>query len=245
MLPSRSIYRGNGQAVRFPYENAVNLIFLERMSPERDRDCLSYETDLERGRGLLPGAILSFMKGLASPRQPRFFRPLAWSGIIGAIVISFACGPRSASDMSAPEKKAIADSLKRLVVSAYDLSKPDPVKRLMSLYPTDGRVISASGGVTTTTRPQLQEAIEAFWTYVGQNMRQPRWEWTSMTVDVLASDAAVMTSTYRIPHLTPMGMNHVIGGAWTAVFQKRGGKWVIIQEHLSDVQSNPNIQTNP
>jgi hypothetical protein len=147
--------------------------------------------------------------------------------------------------MSAAEKKTIADSLKHLVVNTYDLTKPDPVKRLMSLYPDEGRVISASGGVTTTTRPQLQQAIQAFWTYVGQNMRQPRWEWTSMTVDVLAPDAAVMTSTYRIPHLTPMGMNHVIGGAWTAVFQKRGGKWVIIQEHLSDVQSNPNLQTNP
>ena len=218
------------------------------MSPERDRDCLSYETDLESGAVLSRTLYFALMKGFASPRtrrRPLFFRQLAWSGIIGAIVISFACGPRSASDMSAAEKKAIADSLKRLVISAYDLSKPDPVKRLMSLYPTDGRVISASGGVTTTTRPQLQEAIQAFWTYVGQNMRQPRWEWTSMTVDVLAPDAAVMTSTYRIPHLTPMGMNHVIGGAWTAVFQKRGGKWVIIQEHLSDVQSNPNIQTNP
>lgn len=158
---------------------------------------------------------------------------------------SFACGPRSASDMSSAGKAAIADSLKHLVVATYDLSKPDPVSRLMSLYPTDGRVISASGGVMTTTRPRLQQAIEAFWTYVGQNMKQPRWEWTSMTVDVLAPDAAVMTSTYRIPHLTPMGMNHVIGGAWTAVFQKRGGKWVIIQEHLSDVQSNPNIQTSP
>jgi hypothetical protein len=65
-----------------------------------------------------------------------------------------------------------------------------------------------------------------------------------MNVDVLAPDAAVMTSTYRVPHLTPMGIDHVIGGAWTAVFQKRGGRWVIIQEHLSDVQSNPNIQMN-
>jgi hypothetical protein len=188
------------------------------------------------------------MNGYASPcphHLGRFFRALAWSGMIGAIVVSFACGPRTGANMSAAEKNAIADSLKRLVVSTYDLSKPDPVNRLMSLYPTDGRVISASGGVTTTTRPDLQKAIQAFWTYVGQNMRQPRWEWTSMTVDVLAPDAAVMTSTYQIPHLTPMGMNHVIGGAWTAVFQKRGGKWVIIQEHLSDVQSNPNIQTNP
>jgi len=187
----------------------------------------------------------SLMSAFVSPRRLRFVGPLAWSGVLGALVVLFACGPRSGSDMSAADKKAIADSLKHLVSNTYDLSKPDPVNRLMSLYPAEGRVVSASGGVTTTTRPQLQQAIQAFWTYVGQNMRQPRWEWTSMTVDVLAPDAAVMTSTYRIPHLTPMGMNHVIGGAWTAVFQKRGGKWVIIQEHLSDVQSNPNIQTNP
>jgi hypothetical protein len=168
-----------------------------------------------------------------------------YASLIGIIGVVVACGTRSGSDMSGAQKKVIADSLKHLVVSTYDLSKPDPVKRLMSLYPTEGRVISASGGVTTTTLPQLQQAIQAFWTYVGQNMRQPRWEWTSMTVDVLAPDAAVMTSTYRIPHVTPMGMNHVIGGAWTAVFQKRAGKWVIIQEHLSDVQSNLNIQTSP
>jgi hypothetical protein len=169
---------------------------------------------------------------------------LGWWAATGAIAILLSCTPRTAADMSASEKKAIADSLKHLVVSAYDLSKPDVVKNLMSLYPTEGRVISASGGVMTTTRPQLEQGIKAFWTYVGQNMRNPRWEWTSMNVDVLAPDAAVMTSTYRVPHLTPMGIDHVIGGAWTAVFQKRGGRWVIIQEHLSDVQSNPNIQMN-
>jgi len=164
----------------------------------------------------------------------------AAAGVVGA----FACAPKSAADMSGSEKRAIADTLKKMVVAAYDLSRPDPVKNLMSLYPTEGRVISASGGVLTTTRPQLEQAIQAFWTYVGQNMKQPRWEWTSMNVDVLAPDAAVMTSTYRVPHLTPTGMAHVIGGAWTAVFQKRAGRWVIIQEHLSDVQSNPNLQMN-
>jgi hypothetical protein len=159
-----------------------------------------------------------------------------------AISLCTACQQRTGADMSAGEKQAIADTLKKLVVNAYDLSKPDPVKSLMSLYPDSGRVISASGGVITTTRPQLEQGIKAFWTYVGQNMRNPKWEWTSMNVDVLAPDAAVMTSTYRVPHLTPTGMNHVIGGAWTAVFQKRGGRWMIIQEHLSDVQSNLNLQ---
>jgi hypothetical protein len=174
------------------------------------------------------------------------FAAMRYAWVAGiTIVAAFACGRRSAADMSAAEKTAIADSLKRIVVAAYDLSKPDPVKNLMSLYPAEGRVISASGGVITTTRPQLEQGIKAFWTYVGQNMRSPKWEWTSMNVDVLAPDAAVMTSTYRVPHLTPAGMNHVIGGAWTAVFQKRGGQWVIIQEHLSDVQSNPNLPMNP
>ena len=151
------------------------------------------------------------------------------------------CTSSPGSQMSSSEKRTIADSLKRMVVRAYDLSRPNAVASLMSLYPPTGRVISASGGVTTTTRPELEQGIKAFWTYVGQNMKQPRWEWTSMTVDVLAPDAAAMTSTYRVPHLTPMGMPHVIGGAWTAVFQKRDGRWVIIQEHLSDIQSNPNL----
>lgn len=158
--------------------------------------------------------------------------------VMGAAISVAGCENNAGGNMSASEKKIISDSLKKLVVAAYDLSRPNPVNNLMSLYPTEGRVISASGGVITTTRPQLEQAIKAFWTYVGQNMRAPKWEWTSMNVDVLARDAAVMTSTYRVPHTTPMGMSHVIGGAWTAVFQKRGGRWVIIQEHLSDA-TNP------
>ena len=169
--------------------------------------------------------------------------PFMRNAVLFAIALAvLGCQQQSAADISAVEKKSIADSLKKLVVNAYDLSKPDPVKSLMSLYPDSGRVISASGGVVTTTRPQLEQGIQAFWHYVGQNMKNPKWEWTSMNVDVLAPDAAVMTSTYRVPHLTPTGMNHVIGGAWTAVFQRRGGRWVVIQEHLSDIQSNLNLQ---
>ena len=185
---------------------------------------------------LVGARVADYLRAMRYPVR-RLLIALATLGAFAA----HGCSAASAAQMSASEKRTIADSLKRMVVRAYDLSKPDAVASLMSLYPASGRVISASGGVTTTTRPELEQGIKAFWNYVGQNMKQPRWEWTSMTVDVLAPDAAVMTSTYRVPHLTPMGMSHVIGGAWTAVFQKRDGKWVIIQEHLSDVQSNPNL----
>jgi len=155
--------------------------------------------------------------------------------ILGAAALAqFACGPDSPRPVSESQRKAITDSLTHLVKNTYDLSHPDVVARMMSLYPTSGAIYSASGGQIFTKRSDLQTQISAFWQYVGSNMQNPKWEWTSMHFDVLAPDAAVMTATYRIPHTTPRGMPHVIGGAWTALFVNRGGHWVVIQEHLSD-----------
>ncbi|MBX6333142.1 MAG: nuclear transport factor 2 family protein [Gemmatimonadaceae bacterium] len=147
-----------------------------------------------------------------------------------------ACRPADGHPLTSRERSEIESAVRRTIVAACDLSQGNVVQRLMSLYPDTGAVISASAGQVTTTRPQLQRSIQTFWQNIGQNMRDPRWEWTSMHIDVLAPDAAVLTATYRIPHLTPRGMPHVVGGAWTAVFQRRGDRWVIIQEHLSDFQ---------
>jgi len=60
-----------------------------------------------------------------------------------------------------------------------------------------------------------------------------------MHVDVISPEAAAMTASYRIPHLTPQNRPHVIAGAWTAVFVKRGNRWFVIQEHLSDLPQTP------
>lgn len=145
-----------------------------------------------------------------------------------------ACGSANPDTLSPARRAAIADTVKQRIMSAADLSHGDVVQRLMSLYPDTGVVISASGGQISTTRTALQQKITSFWQYIGQNMRDPKWEWSEMHIDVLAPDAAVLTATYRIPHLTPRGAPHIVGGAWTAVFQRRNGKWVIVQEHLSD-----------
>jgi ketosteroid isomerase-like protein len=167
-------------------------------------------------------------------------RAVLAAAIIGLIFgVGAACSRSADREMSAADRKVIADSLKRLVVSAYDLTRPDPVARLMSLYPDGDSLISASGGGVVRTRAELERQIKTFWTYVGSNMQKPRWEWTSMDIDVLSPDAAVMTGTYRIPHATPQGRPHNLGGAWTAVFANRGGRWVIVQEHLSDAPSSP------
>ncbi|HET7585276.1 MAG TPA: nuclear transport factor 2 family protein [Gemmatimonadaceae bacterium] len=138
--------------------------------------------------------------------------------------------------MTPAQQAAIADTLRRLMAGAYDFAHAsgDPVANLMSLYADSGRVVSAASGYITGNRDSLQRELREFWTYVGQNMRHPVWRWDTTYVDVLSPSAAVITGRYDIAHRTPTGDPHVIRGAWTALFERRGGRWVIVQEHLSD-----------
>jgi len=134
------------------------------------------------------------------------------------------------------QSRAIADTLEGMVKRAYDFSAPggEATKRLLSLYPDTGRVVSASGGRMLTSRDSLAEGIRYFWESTGRNMREPRLVWERTVTDVLGPDAAVVTATYRIPHRTPRGEPHELAGAMTLVFAKRGDRWVVVQEHLSD-----------
>jgi ketosteroid isomerase-like protein len=160
-------------------------------------------------------------------RSPRF---------VFAAVLLLACGGRREAPLSDTERQAIADTLRARIVSAYDITKPgDAGARLMSLYPPTGNVVSASGGRVSVSRDSLEAGIRAFWQYVGQNMRDPKWIWDEMHVDVLARDAAVVTATYHVPHRTPRGDPHTIAGAMTVAFERRGGRWSVVQEHLSDL----------
>ncbi|MGH7616814.1 MAG: hypothetical protein ACREPM_06265 [Gemmatimonadaceae bacterium] len=162
-------------------------------------------------------------------------RPIA-KPLLAACMLVAAC---SSTRVSESERRFIVDSLTRQVKAAYDLSKPNLEQRLMGLYPESGRVVSAAGGQMITSRDTLAMGIKAFWDNVGKNMREPKWIWDSMVFDVLAPNAAVMTATYHIPHLTPRNQPHIIAGAWTAVFQKRGSRWYVVQEHLSDLPPIP------
>jgi hypothetical protein len=151
-----------------------------------------------------------------------------------------ACARPASDTISASERAAIADTLQRMIVAANDITKPgDVVGRMMSVYAPTGDIVSASGGRVTVSRDSVQGQVRTFWEYVGQNMRDPKWQWDPMHVDVLSRDAAVVTASYRIPHLTPRGMPHVIAGALTQVFVRRNGRWVVVQEHLSEVPPEP------
>ena len=162
--------------------------------------------------------------------------------VFAAVVLGACSG---GSTVSGAERQAIVDLLTRQVKAAYDVSKPDLAQRLLSLYPESGRVVSAAGGQMITSRDTLAMGIKAFWDNVGVNMREPKWIWDQMVFDVLSPTAAVMTATYHVPHLTPRNEQHTIGGAWTAVFEKRGSRWYVVQEHLSDLPVPRDTATPP
>ena len=169
---------------------------------------------------------------MPAPYPPRH-APILGALILALTVALAACGP--SGHVSDAERRAIADTLSRRIEQAYDFSHGGAVvERLMALYPDTGRVVSAAAGHVTTSRDSLRAELTHFWEWVGQNMQQPRWRWGPRYVEVLSPTAAVMTATYAIDHRTPEGRPHVVGGAWTALFEKRDGRWVIVQEHLSD-----------
>jgi hypothetical protein len=146
------------------------------------------------------------------------------------------------SALTSAETASIRAEVESTLREAYDLSQPQAAERMISLYPRSGRVISANGGRATESRDSLVASIRYFWDNVGVNMRDPKWTWDRVYIDVLSRNAAVVTATYHIPHRNPSNQPHVLGGAMTAVFQRREGRWVIVQEHLSDL---PQTATSP
>lgn len=155
---------------------------------------------------------------------------LLWDTIIGlacVVGVLTACQPRT------PEDANLADSLSARIAAAYDFSRAGAVERMSALYPDTGRVVSASGGRIISSPDSLRAGIAAFWENVGRNMREPRWIWEEVQVERLGADAAVLTGTWSIPHIAPNDQPHVIRGAWTAVFRRIDGEWLIVAEHLS------------
>ena len=164
--------------------------------------------------------------------------PAAALWLLLALAVACAGPPAERAGLTHAQAEEIRAEIRDEVTKAYDLSRPNIADNMLSLYPDSGRVISATGGKILTTRDSLAGGIHYFWDNVGRYMQKPTWIWKQMIIDVLSPDAAVMTATYHIPHHTPTGKPHDIAGAWTAVFVRQGQKWVIIQEHLSDLPAD-------
>lgn len=167
--------------------------------------------------------------------MPRHRSPSRLNALIVVLVLGCSTAGAPAGEIPTAEREAIADSIRTLLADTYVFDGTDPVPRFMRLYADTGRVVSAASGGFTVARDSVQRALSTFWNTAGQYMKQPSWTWGAMSIDVLSRDAVVVTARYTIPHLTPEGRPHVLGGAWTSVWTHRQGRWAIVHEHLSDL----------
>lgn len=197
------------------------------------------------GSAVPPRLRRLFPTPLFAVRRPRVAPFPTLPRLLIALALAAACRAASddgrASDAagSSGRDAALADTLGRLITDAYDFSRPGVEKRLLGLYAPGAFVVSAAAGRVTTSRAALAQQIAGFWSRVGQNMREPHFVVRERYATALGPDAAALTLTYAIPHQTPEDRPHTLAGAWTAVFQRRGGRWVIVQEHLSDLPAAP------
>jgi len=150
-----------------------------------------------------------------------------------AVILALLAGCASPPAGHSGSDGALADTLKARIEEAYDFTRPGVVERMNALYPDTGRVVSASGGQFTVSGDSLRAGIRTFWETAGKNMREPKWVWGPVEVERLGPDAAVLTATWSIPHIAQTQRPHTISGAWTAVFRRLQGKWMIVAEHLS------------
>jgi len=157
-----------------------------------------------------------------------------FAALIVAVALGCSNGGSSGDVLSQAERQSIADTIRSLLADTYVFDGTDPVPRFMQLY-ADSAVVSAASGGYTVGRDSIKSALSTFWNRAGQFMRHPTWTWGAMNIDVLSRDAAVVTARYTIPHWTPEGRPHVLGGAWTSVWTRQGTRWVILHEHLSDL----------
>lgn len=154
--------------------------------------------------------------------------------LLGGATVAIGCSQPASRGVDSAQARDIRREVETAFRETYDLSKPGLAERMLALYPKTGRIVSSSGGRVVANRDSIETGIKYFWSSVGANMHDATWIWEKFYIDVLSPTSVVVTATYRVPHKTPSNEPHVIGGAMTSVMEKRGGKWVIVQEHLSD-----------
>src|SRR5437764_12712887 len=112
-------------------------------------------------------------------------RPMRAASSFLLLLFAFGCARDFQSDtVTDSQRKAIAADVEQAMREAYDLSKPNVADRMLSLYPTSGRIISATGGRVLSSRDSLEAGIRYLWSSVVSNMRNPKWIWERFYVDV-------------------------------------------------------------
>ncbi len=101
----------------------------------------------------------------------------------------------------------------------------DP-RKVAALYAPDAVLLPTASPKIRTNRAQIVDYFEHFL------KNKPSGKKIRTVVDVLDADSAIDTGLYRFT-LTKDGKKQAVDARYTYVYEKRGGKWLIVNHHSS------------
>lgn len=129
--------------------------------------------------------------------------------------------------MTDAQRAAVADTLRQetdAFIAAFNRMDPtvfvDQVANIESF---------AESGTLYPSRDSLTSQVRGF----VAGIRGLDVGWEQVHVTVLAADAGVVSGTFHENVVDKAGKTTKLHGAWTGVYQRRDGKWGIVQAHES------------
>ena len=92
----------------------------------------------------------------------------------------------------------------------------------------DSTGMTSNGDYGVSTRDSVRSGFKYL-----EHVRSASISQKIRRLDVLAPDAAAVTTEFDFASVDSAGKRHAVSGAWTAVVAQRGGRWVSLQEHSS------------
>ena len=156
-----------------------------------------------------------------------------WILTLGVVACGRADGtPASDRSVTAAERAAVEDTIRKLNAYSMAAQSRRDLNGLMQLMPETG-ALAITDGSMVTDMDSLRGGIEQFWGLPWLNDLKVQWE--VRRIDVLAPDAAVVTTTGSTVLDSAGKKKFTIRHHWTGLWQNRDGRWVVVQQHASTI----------
>ncbi len=150
-----------------------------------------------------------------------------------ALLGALACGP---APLTQDQQVAIADTAAGVVQKVFTAVNQMDAKGLLDVYASDA--VMADNGILYSTRETYRAAIDSGW----GGLQGINAHTTSVRTMVAAPDVAVAMAPYVFTILGKSGKQVSGQGVFTALVQRREGRWQIIRSHESDAHLDQLMQ---
>ncbi len=143
------------------------------------------------------------------------------------LLVAAACKPAGSGAMSDQDRATVAAGVRQADAAFWAALPSRNVDSVMAHFASN--VVFADEGMIFPTRDSLTVAARAT---MGTE-RSAQVTVGDRRITVLGPDAAVLTTTFEEMVVDTAGGSATFKGAWSAVWQREHGRWLMVQSHES------------